>query len=188
MIRRIIHGQPGKTTRSTLGSASRNFAAAMAFLKCRSIRKCNVFSPRLHRKQSKGDGTPPSAEPRQEKGPFKLQFGQTTRTNKLFHWFWSLTTGACLSCLVGWMQVQVFSLINVLKHLVSSCLNKVYQAYKAYETLWNVYKTSKFVCSFYSPFCRNFSLSYRSSRFIEASPITTSLWPIKLKCMNKNAH
>lgn len=61
-IQTVIVQSPGKMTRSTLGSASRYLAAAMAFLKCCSIRRCNVFSPRLHRKQSKGDGTPPSAE------------------------------------------------------------------------------------------------------------------------------
>lgn len=48
-IQTVIVQSPGKMTRSTLGSASRYLAAAMAFLKCCSIRRCNVFSPRLHR-------------------------------------------------------------------------------------------------------------------------------------------
>lgn len=48
-IQTVIVQSPGKMTRSTLGSASRYLAAAMAFLKCCSILRCNVFSPRLHR-------------------------------------------------------------------------------------------------------------------------------------------
>lgn len=44
----------------------------------------------------------------------------------------------------------------------------------------------------YSPFCRNFNFSYKSSRFIETSPMTTSLWPVRLlrrwmKSGNKSA-
>ncbi len=44
----VISQTPGKMTLSTLGSASRNFAAAIAFLKCCFILTWSVFRPRLH--------------------------------------------------------------------------------------------------------------------------------------------
>lgn len=79
---------------------------------------------------------------------------QIIPSEKVFHWFWSLTTGACFSGWVNAGQIEItsppnmsneeqdtrtvsilFSLINDLKHLVNSCLNKVYRAYKANEAL-----------------------------------------------------
>lgn len=158
---------PGKTTRSTLGSASRNFAAAMAFLKWRSIRRCSVFSPRLHRKQSKGDGTQPRAGPGQghmgEGGKRKKQ-KQMVRSERFL-------IGAELCSHVKLVNpVEISSLGN--NHLLTQ--------------IWIKHPSRKLTlhhnvtrCHSHSPFCRNFSRSYRSSRFIEARPITTSLCPDK---------